>query len=120
MGLRMASTASKFLGAIEHWIKPRHQWITSTAGQAGLAGIIALMATLMIFPIPLTNTFPAMVIFLIGIALSEEDGLLAIAAFAVGICAALLYSYIIYLAFTQGPEAVDQLIHWIKSLLGLA
>lgn len=114
MGLRMASVAGKFLGATERWIKPRHKWITSTAGQVGLASIVALMAILMLFPIPLTNTFPAMVIFLIGIALAEEDGLLAFVAFVIGALAVMLYTYMIYLAITQGPEAVDLLIDWIK------
>ncbi|MEM7792408.1 MAG: exopolysaccharide biosynthesis protein, partial [Verrucomicrobiota bacterium] len=69
-------------------------------------------------PIPLTNTFPAMVIFLIGIGLSEEDGLLAIAAFGVGLAAVALYAYIIYLLITQGPEAAGAIKDSIKELLG--
>lgn len=116
---RMASAADKFLRATERWIKPRHKWIASPAGHAGLAIVVAVMATLMMLPIPLTNTFPAMVIFLIGIGLAEEDGLLAIVAFAIGLIAILLYAYIIYLLVTQGPEAVNQLKDWIKGLLSL-
>ncbi len=116
---RMAAAADKFLRATERWIKPRHEWIASPAGHAGLAIVVAVMAALMMLPIPLTNTFPAMVIFLIGIGLAEEDGLLAIVAFAIGLCAILLYAYIIYLVVTQGPEAIDQLKDWIKGLLNL-
>jgi hypothetical protein len=70
-------------------------------------------------PIPLTNTLPAMVIFLIGVGLSEEDGLLAIGAFAVGCLAVVLYGYIIYLVLSQGPEAVDGIKDWIKARLGM-
>ncbi len=117
---RMAAAADKFLRATERWIKPRHKWIASPAGHAGLAIVVAVMAALMMLPIPLTNTFPAMVIFLIGIGLAEEDGLLAIVAFAIGLIAILLYAYIIYLLVTQGPEAIDQLKHWIKGLLNLS
>ncbi|ADE54440.1 exopolysaccharide biosynthesis protein [Coraliomargarita akajimensis] len=116
---KMIGAASKFLRTIEHLIRPRQRWIRSRGGQAGLATVIIIMSCLMMLPIPLTNTFPAMVIFMIGIGLSEEDGLLAIAAFGVGIGAVALYGYIIYLVITQGPEAVDGIKDWIKGLLGM-
>jgi hypothetical protein len=116
----MANAATKFLNASERWIKPRQRWIASRAGHAALASVVAIMAALMILPIPLTNTFPAMVIFLIGIGLAEEDGLLALLAFAIGVMAVLLYSYIVYLLITEGPEAVYQIKEWIKASLGLS
>lgn len=113
---RMLGTAARFLRKIERFIRPRQRWIRTRAGQAGLATVIFIMACLMILPIPLTNTLPAMVIFLIGIGLSEEDGLLAIAAFGVGLLAVVLYAGIIYLLLTQGPEALEGIKDWIKSL----
>jgi len=114
----MLGSASEFLAKIEHFIRPRQQWIRGRSGQAGLAAVIFVMACLMMLPIPLTNTFPAMVIFMIGIGLSEEDGLLAIAAFAVGILAVTLYMGVIYILTTQGPDAIDQIKDGIKGLLG--
>ena len=114
---KMVSAASRFLRAIERWIKPRQLWIRSRGGQAALAAVVLLMSALMILPIPLTNTLPAMVIFLIGVGLSEEDGLLAILAFVVGLLAVALYAAIIYLLLTQGPEAIDTLKDWIKQRL---
>jgi len=116
---KMSGAACGFLRRIERLIRPRQRWIRSRAGQSGLATVILVMACLMMLPIPLTNTFPAMVIFLIGIGLSEEDGLLAVAAFGVGCLAVLLYGYIIYLLITQGPEAVSGLKDVIKGWLGL-
>ena len=115
----MLGTASKFLKKIERFIRPRQQWIRGRAGQAALALVIFIMACLMMLPIPLTNTFPAMVIFMVGVGLAEEDGLLAIGAFAVGCGAVLLYAGIIYIAVTQGPEAIEQIKDGIKSLFGL-
>jgi len=115
---KMIGAASKFLSKIERFIRPRQQWIRSYPGEASLAVVILIMACLMMLPIPFTNTFPAMVIFLIGIALSEEDGLLAIVAFTVGCLAVLLYGGIIYLLITQGPQAIDHLKETIKSLMG--
>jgi len=59
------------------------------------------------------------VIFMIGVGLSEEDGLLAIGAFVVGCCAVLLYAGIIYLVLTQGVEAIDPIKDAIKSLFSM-
>lgn len=116
---RMLGTAAGFLRRIERRIRPRQCWIRSRAGQAGLSIVIVMMASLMILPIPLTNTFPAMVIFILGIGLSEEDGLLALGAFAAGCFAILLYAGVIYLSLTQGPEAIESIKDWLKSILGL-
>jgi hypothetical protein len=77
------------------------------------------MACLMMLPIPLTNTFPAIVIFMIGIGLSEEDGLLAIGAFTVGCCALILYAGIVYIVLTQGVEAIEPIKDWIKSRVAI-
>ena len=114
---KMVHAASRFLRTIERWIQPRQRWIRSRTGQAAMATLILFMSALMILPIPLTNTLPAMVIFLIGVGLSEEDGLLAILAFAIGLVAVALYLGIIYLLITQGPEAIDALKDWIKQLI---
>lgn len=117
---KMSGAATKFLHAVEHLIRPRQQWIRASLGQSSLAIVILIMACLMMLPVPLTNTLPAMVIFLIGVGLSEEDGMLAIGAFAVGCVAVVLYSYIIYLVLSQGSEAVDGLKEWIQARLGMS
>lgn len=114
---KMLGAATKFLRMVEHWIKPRQRWIRSRGGHSALALVILVMSCLMMLPIPLTNTFPAMVIFMIGVGLSEEDGLLALGAFAIGLAAVALYGYIIFLVITQGPEAVEGLKEWIKNLI---
>ena len=111
----MLGTASKILGKVERFIHPRQQWIRGRFGQAALAVAVSLMAALMVLPIPLTNTAPAMVIFMIGVGLSEEDGLLALGAFFVGCLAVLLYGAIIYLVLTQGIEAIEPIKDWIQS-----
>lgn len=116
---KMLGAANKFLHFSERFIRPRQRWIRSKAGQAALAVVIIIMANLMILPIPLTNTAPAMVIFLIGIGLAEEDGLLAILAFALGCLAVALYAYIIYIVVSQGPEVIEGWKDWLKTKLGL-
>jgi hypothetical protein len=78
------------------------------------------MAFLMMLPIPLTNTFPAIVIFIIGVGLAEEDGLLALGAFFIGCFALFLYAGIIYLVLTQGAEAIEPIRDLIKSFLSIS
>ena len=116
----MLGTASKFLSKMERYIRPRQKWIRGRTGQASLALVVLIMACLMMLPIPLTNTFPAMVIFMIGVGLSEEDGLLAIGAFTLGCCAVLLYIGIVYIVLIQGVEAIEPIKDWIKSLVGIS
>jgi len=119
MAHKMIGAASKFLRTMEQVIRPRQHWIRSRVGQSGLAILILIMACLMMLPIPLTNTLPAMVIFLIGIGLSEDDGLLAIAAVVVGCAALALYGCILYLVVTQGPAAVERIKFWIKATIDI-
>lgn len=116
---KMIGSASKFLSKIERFIRPRQKWISGRTGQASLALVVLIMACLMMLPIPLTNTFPAMVIFMIGVGLSEEDGLLAIGAFTLGCCAVLLYTGIVYIVLINGIEAIEPIKNWIKSPLGI-
>ena len=116
----MLSSASNFLLKVERYIKPRQRWIRSRLGQLGLSIVIIIMAFLMMLPVPLTNTFPAIVIFIIGVGLAEEDGLLALGAFFIGCFALFLYAGIIYLVLTQGAEAIEPIRDLIKSFLSIS
>ncbi|MEM9227800.1 MAG: exopolysaccharide biosynthesis protein, partial [Verrucomicrobiota bacterium] len=80
---------------------------------------VIIMSLLMCIPIPGTNTFPAMVIFLIGVGLSEDDGLLAIAACLVGTVAVMIYAAMIYILVVYGWEGLQQAKDFIKQMLGL-
>lgn len=78
------------------------------------------MGLLMILPIPLTNTLPAVVVFLVGVSLSERDGLIGIVAAAIGIAAVCLYGAIIalvvyFVLYLDGNPT--EFIEWMKSLL---
>lgn len=114
---KVFGAGTKMLHLTEKLIRPRMRWINSVGGRAFLGIIVIIMGSLMILPIPMTNTFPAMVIFLIGVSLSEDDGLVALAAFAIGLAAAAFYVYIIYLLATVGVDGVLELKDWIKATL---
>ncbi|MEM0966988.1 MAG: exopolysaccharide biosynthesis protein [Verrucomicrobiota bacterium] len=110
-------SAGKILHKMEVLVRPRMRWINSRGGRVFFGAVVIGMASLMILPIPLTNTLPAFVIFVVGISLSEDDGLMAIGAFVLGILAAAFYAYIIYLLATVGMDGVVQFKEWIKDQL---
>ena len=116
---KMLSSGASFLRRIETLIKPRLRWMHSKAGHSALAIIIFTMGVFMMIPIPGTNTMPAMSVFIIGVSMSEEDGLIAIGAIACAILAATVSGIVLYLFCTQGPEAAEGAKDWIKAQLGM-
>ncbi len=90
MAERVVGMSKATLGRLEKLIRPRLRWLTGRAGHAFTAFLVIFMALLMCIPIPSTNTFPAAVIFLIAISLTEQDGLFAIGAVFVGVIAAFV------------------------------
>ncbi len=111
--------ATRWLTRIERLVHPRLEWISSRFGSRFMSFVVVVMAILMAIPIPTTNTFPAAVIFLIGVGLSEEDGLFCLGACALGVAAIALYAVVIYILITQGMDGVEHFKDWIKSLFGL-
>lgn len=113
--------AHRFLKKTEKLIKPRHLWIHSRLGHSILSVTIIALAVFMIFPVPGTNTLPAMAIFVIGISIAEEDGLIALAAMLLSVLAAAFSGWLVYWFFTEGPEKVELIKegikNWIRSFL---
>ncbi len=114
---KVFKAGNRMLHLTERLVRPRMRWINSVGGRAFLGFIVIFMAALMILPIPMTNTFPAMIIFLVGVSLSEDDGLAACVAFVGGLLAMLFYIYIIYLVLTVGVDGVIELKDWIKAAI---
>lgn len=111
---------SRFFRFIERFVRPRLSWIVAPAAHRLFALGTTAMGLLMILPIPLTNTLPAVVVFLVGVSLSERDGLIGIVAAAIGIAAVCLYGAIIalvvyFVLYLDGNPT--EFIEWMKSLL---
>lgn len=115
---KMVGAAAKFFDKIEHLIKPRFSWIGGRWGLPLMGVLVIIMSMLMILPIPLTNTAPAGVVFLIGVGLSEDDGLFAGIACFLGALSVALYAYVIYIFVTVGVDGVMALKDKIKEALG--
>lgn len=114
---KLLSGAAWLFRRLEWVIRPRMRWVGRRPGRVLMGALVMAMAILMIIPIPLTNTAPAFVIFLIGIGLTEEDGLFAIAACAAGALAVLLYAALVWAVVVYGPEVAvtikDTLRGWL-------
>lgn len=105
---------------VEFIVRPRlEQQVTSLYRIMGL--IIILMAAFMTLPIPLTNTAPSFVIFVMAASLLEKDGLSLIAGIVLTPVALLIAGGAIYFALTHGVDAVTETFKpMIKGFLGLS
>lgn len=103
----------KVLGFFENFVRPRFLWIHGRAGHIYYGLLVALLSTVMQAPIPLTNTLPAATIFLMALALTEDDGLLGGLASIVGILVALAYIVGFGAILFFGFQSLDQVMnHW--------
>lgn len=109
-----------WLKRVETVARPRLTPIcTSRPGQALVGGLIALASLSMMLPFPLTNTLPAMGIFVAGLGLSDDDGLLSLAGITICAMGVALTSTLMYLIFfvfglQNIDKAVDLIKDWIK------
>jgi len=111
---KMFGGGIKFLNKTEALVKPRMSWLGSKFGRATVSILVLVMAVLMILPIPLTNTLPAAVIFMIGIGLTERDGLVIILSAIGGWIAVAVYAAVIYLVYVLGTTSFDEIKELIK------
>ena len=109
------------LRAVEILIRPRlsglarNRWFL-----AGIGFIIVAMSISMSMPIPLTNTAPSFVIFILAAGILEEDGLMLLAGFLLAPIAAGIAGLALYYAITMGPEAVEGIVKpMVKGWLGM-
>ncbi len=109
------------LRAVELLVRPR---LSRLAGSktflAAVALVIMVMAAFMSLPIPLTNTAPSFVIFVLAAGILEEDGLLLVGGLILAPVAAAIAALALYTAATLGPEAVEETVKpMVKGWLGL-
>lgn len=128
---KLVSSMTKFAAFFERLIKPRLAFVYGTHGFRRLLGAVVLTCGIsMCIPVPLTNTGPALGIFLIGLGSLEEDGLIGIGGIGVSlaglILAATVIGLILYLTFWAAGTGAEMSIaeieemvkDFIKGLLG--
>jgi hypothetical protein len=107
---------------VEWIIRPRLSGLARNRGFLALVGFIVLvMAISMSMPIPLTNTAPSFVIFVLAAGILEEDGLVLVGGLLLAPIAAGIAGVAMYFAWTHGLDAVEEHAKpLIKGFLGLS
>ncbi|MEC4893646.1 MAG: exopolysaccharide biosynthesis protein [Oscillatoria sp. PMC 1051.18] len=104
-----------WLKRIEAIARPRMSYLCASFPGRVIIGIaIALMSISMMIPIPLTNTLPAIGIFVTGFGLLEDDGAISLGGLIVCLLGGILTSLILIL----GLEVVEAFIDFLKNWLG--
>ena len=113
--------SGKVLRLVEWLVRPRLSGLARNRIFLALVSlVIILMASFMILPVPLTNTAPSFVIFLLAAGMLEEDGLVLLGGLILAPLAAFIASLAIYYAVTYGFEAIETEVKpMVKGLLGL-
>lgn len=107
-----------WLQRIEMIARPRLTPVcTSRTGRMAIGIAIALMSISMMIPIPLTNTLPAIGIFVTGFGLLDDDGAISLAGLTICATSAAATSTILYLLFSLGFEGMTQAVEAAKELI---
>lgn len=97
-----------WLKRIEVITRPRMSGIChSRPGRIFIGLAIALMSASMMIPIPLTNTLPAMGIFITGFGLLDEDGFISLMGLVVCAMGAALTSSVLIFGYTAVRSGID-------------
>jgi hypothetical protein len=80
---------------LERWVRPRYWPFWRRRGDRVTGCVAFLLAIIVTLPIPFGNWLPAFAIALLGLALSERDGLLFAAGGVVGIVAVFVSSLVV-------------------------
>jgi hypothetical protein len=107
-----------WLQRIEKITKPRHAYLcTSLPGRILIGSAIALMSISMMIPIPLTNTLPAMGIFVTAFGLLEDDGLICIAGLFVCSLGLTLTTSVLVFGVTAVRAVFDTITNFLSGLV---
>lgn len=105
-----------WLQKIELLSRPRLTFVcASLPGRVIIGCAIALMSISMMIPVPLTNTLPAIGIFVTGFGLLDDDGAISLAGLVVCLMGFTLSASVLIF----GYEVVKGAINLIKDGLGL-
>jgi len=99
-----------WLRRVEVLTRPRLSGVChSRPGRLVIGVAIALMALSMMIPIPLTNTLPAIGIFVTGFGLLDEDGVISLTGLVICVMGATLTTAVLTLGYATVRAAIDLL-----------
>jgi hypothetical protein len=98
--LKICTRLEKLLGALEHVVKPRAQWLFAQRWfrvSNGIVWIIHALVFSLPLPIPFSNAFPATVILLMALGILEEDFAVIVLAYLGGVANVLFFAGLLVL-----------------------
>lgn len=85
-----------WLQRIERLMKPRIAFLTNVSAERWLGACCALLAFLLVLPIPLGNLLPALGILFIALGLIERDGICVLIGLAIGVTSWVVLSGLVW------------------------
>ncbi len=81
---------------LERLLQKRHRYIFNTKNVRAFGGILFAISFALFLPLPLSGWFPAISLFVVGVGVVEEDGLVAMAGLffgvlSIGVTGAMLF-----------------------------
>lgn len=121
-GSKLLTSMTGFVAFFERFVKPRLGFVYGTHGFRRLLGAVVLTCGVsMCIPVPLTNTGPALGVFLIGLGSLEEDGLIGIGGIGVSaaglLLAATVIGLILYLTYWAAGTGAEMSISEIEEMV---
>ncbi|MFN2377366.1 MAG: exopolysaccharide biosynthesis protein [Candidatus Binatia bacterium] len=98
--LRICSSLEKLLGALEHVVKPRAQWLFAQRWFRVSNGVVWIVHAALFslpLPIPFSNALPAVVILLMALGILEEDLRVIVVAYVGGLVNLIYFSALVAL-----------------------
>ncbi|MCB1447606.1 MAG: exopolysaccharide biosynthesis protein [Rhizobiaceae bacterium] len=105
-----------WMNKAERYIKPRI--FTGNRLVERILGLFALILAIIVFlPIPLGNMGPSLALALMGLGLTERDGLMMGLGVLVGVIFTAIVGYVGYEIFTNIPYFIQQIPHYWQGFL---
>jgi hypothetical protein len=111
---------ARLLAVVEWIVRPRIRSLArNRVFLRAVAVLVVVMSLFMMLPIPLTNTAPSFVIFVLAAGILEEDGLLLLAGLLLAPVAAVISIAALVFGMRYGLDAVEETVKpWLRSLWG--
>ncbi|MCR5859103.1 exopolysaccharide biosynthesis protein [Mesorhizobium sp. J428] len=97
---------AEVVAKVETYIRPRAQGITGSGIASRINGLALIFAGVLLMAplglVPFSNTLPAFAILLLAVGMSQRDGLVVLAGYAMIVATLIYFGVLAWLAFAAG------------------
>jgi hypothetical protein len=110
---RVLARMDGFIGALEKAARPRFAAVTSRRAAPILGALLLIPSASILLPLPATNTVPGIGVAIAALGLILADGALVGLGLLIGV---LWPAFLIGLFLTLGPQGLELIKDWVRSL----